>query len=274
MTTYEPDSSAEAVVLWDEGISNLTYDQNRGFFIRHDRHTRIKILSTDGYDWANVTVTLYKSGTNKESVGGLRAITHYLEDGKAKSVKMEKSAIFEEEVSESATNLKFTLPNVKVGSVIEYRYELISDFIFNFQDWSFQRDIPTLISSYTAEIPEYFKFEKFMQGYHPLTDIKEDQRYETLASSASTRTSPNNNDLKYTKNITTWLAKDVPAFREEPYMSNFNDYISRINFELAYTRFPNEGTKNYMGTWETINKTILETDSYSTDLNTSGLIPK
>ena len=125
MTTYEPDSSAEAVVLWDEGISNLTYDQNRGFFIRHDRHTRIKILSTDGYDWANVTVTLYKSGTNKESVGGLRAITHYLEDGKAKSVKMEKSAIFEEEVSESATNLKFTLPNVKVGSVIEYRYELI-----------------------------------------------------------------------------------------------------------------------------------------------------
>ena len=43
---------------------------------------------------------------------------------------------------------KVTMPNVKVGSVIEITYKVRSDFIFNFQDWEFQSTIPTVWSEY------------------------------------------------------------------------------------------------------------------------------
>lgn len=280
MTTYEPDSSAEAVVLWDEGTSQLSYDQRKGFYLVFERHTRIKILTKQGYDWANVEVPLYHSGQDKEKVSGLKGATYFLENGKMKTVKLGKEAIFDEKVSENWDNKKFTLANVTEGAIIEYQYRIDSDFIFNFQDWSFQRNIPTVTSQYTAKIPEYFRYEKFMQGFHPLSDIKEDRETENIILSYKEnadqgyvkKTNYSTESLSFTKNVTTWLAKDVPAFREEPYMSNLNDYISRINFELASTRYPNQPVKQYMGTWESINKTMLESEAYSTDLNTSGFL--
>uniref|UniRef100_UPI004047DB3E hypothetical protein n=2 Tax=Roseivirga sp. TaxID=1964215 RepID=UPI004047DB3E len=83
MTTYEPDSSAEAVVLWDEGTSQLSYDQRKGFYLIFERHTRIKILTKQGYDWANVEVPLYHNGQDKEKVSGLKGATYFF--GKRKN---------------------------------------------------------------------------------------------------------------------------------------------------------------------------------------------
>ena len=65
--------------------------------------------------------------------------------------------------------MKFTLPNARQGSIVEVSYRVVSDFLFNFQDWEFQHSIPTRWSEYRAVIPEYFYYERYTQGYVPLT---------------------------------------------------------------------------------------------------------
>ena len=53
MKTYEADPDAEAVILGDYATSKFDLTPN-GWKIKFEHHRRIKILSKDGYDWANV----------------------------------------------------------------------------------------------------------------------------------------------------------------------------------------------------------------------------
>ena len=48
MKVYPADSSAEAVVLMDYGVSTIEYNQNAGFQLFFDRIRRIKILTEGG----------------------------------------------------------------------------------------------------------------------------------------------------------------------------------------------------------------------------------
>jgi len=84
MTVYAADSAAEAVVLGETGLSSLKYDQNNGFYLSHERHTRIKILKKDGYRRADVSGCLYRSGGNSDGLNALKGATHHLETGKVK----------------------------------------------------------------------------------------------------------------------------------------------------------------------------------------------
>ena len=55
MTTYKPDSSAQAVVLVDYGEA---YIQITGSVatMTFERHVRIKILTREGSEWANAII--------------------------------------------------------------------------------------------------------------------------------------------------------------------------------------------------------------------------
>ena len=90
------------------------------FSIISKRHTIIHILNKNGYDEANIEIPLYVDGRNEEKVSNLKAITYNLESGKIKETKLEKSGQFLEIVDKNRKVLKFTLPQVKEGSIIEY----------------------------------------------------------------------------------------------------------------------------------------------------------
>ena len=156
-------------------------------------------------------------------------------------------------------------------------YKVLSDFIFNFQDWDFQYTIPARWSEYRARIPEYFHYDKYMQGY-----ISLEVREETSAPNSITITSKERSEGKVTQtqfyndkvdfqeNRFRWATKDVPAFKEEPFMTTYKDYISKINFELAFTKFPNQAIKNYMGSWQDINNSYVENENFGGEIKGNG----
>lgn len=269
MTVYPKDSSAEAVVLADYGESVISYGQTNGFQLFFERIRRIKILTKDGLDRANFTIPLYHANDLEEKVSGLKVVTYNLENGKIVETKSKGDAIFKEKLDANTSLTKVAWQNVKVGSILEISYKVASDFIFNFQDWEFQAKIPTRWSEYRARIPEYFNYEKFMQGYVTL-DVSENEvapNYFTINSKERSAgsvasTSFSQDKVEYQENRFRWAAKEIPAFKAEPFMNTSNDYISKINFELSFTKFSNEfsnpGIKNYMGSWEDINKTYFD----------------
>lgn len=270
MKYYPGDSSAAAVVLADFGESSITYNQGKGFELRFKRSRRVKILNKDGYDWATLVIPIYKNNNISEKFGSLKAVTINLEDGKAKETKLEKSGIFTEDVNERWEQVKLTMPAVKEGSIIDITYQVTSPYWFNFQDWEFQSKVPTVWSEYVAYIPEYFEYQRFVQGYIGLNvsdvvtnrktiTINTKERHEGFGSAPTTF---NSHSFDYTENVFKWSASDVPAFKEEPFMTTFKDYISRINFELAVIKMPGEPIKAVMGTWENINKEYLDSEQF------------
>ncbi len=263
MTVYSKDSSASAVVLADFGESTISYNQTNGFQLFFERIRRIKILTKDGLKWADFSIPLYHDGTEDEKVSNLKAVTYNLENGKIVESKVKGEAIIKEKYDDNLNFTKITWPNVKVGSVIEISYKVTSDFVFNFQDWEFQGEIPTVWSEYRAHVPEYYNYQKYMQGYVGLAINETGSKPQSILITSKERTGGGGfsavqttyetDKIDYIENSNRWVAQNVPAFKEEPHMTSKIDFISKINFELSSTRSPNGSFKNYMGSWEDIN---------------------
>lgn len=281
MKNYPADTSASAVVLSDFGESIIEYDQSNGFTLQFERLTRIKILTKDGLDWANFSIPLYHDGSDDEKLVVLKAVTYNLENGKMVETKLKNDAVFKEKQDANVDITKVTLPNVKVGSVIEFTYKVRSDFIFNFQDWEFQSTIPTVWSEYRARIPEYFHYDRFMQGYVALSVNEETQvpASITLVSKdrtgdRTTQTTFSTDKIDYQEYRFRWAVKDVPSFKAEPFITTSKDYISKINFELAYTQYPNQPIKKYMGSWEDINKQYADSPEFLGEVTGNGFLKR
>jgi hypothetical protein len=249
MTSYAKDSSAAAVVLVDYGEA---YVDVSSFKMNFERHVRIKILKTEGFHWADVAIRYYRDG---DRINSLKAATYNLENGKIVATEVTKDNIFKGKFNRSRDVTKFTFPAVKAGSVIEYKFTLSSDDAANFPNWEFQRSIPIRHSEYWALIPDFFIYEKYMQGY---LSCQYNVEKKGLAGQ--------------TANGHHWIVKDAPAFIEEPFMTSENDYISRINFALSHVDIPGQPIQEIMGSWAKLNEQLLENQAFWRSVKGSGFL--
>ena len=123
------DSSASATYLYKYRKTFFEYQQSTGFELVTVVHERVKIYNQQGFDYATKAVSLYKSNSNQEKVTNIKAYTYNLIDGKIEGTKLKKDGIFKTETSKYRNQTKFTMPNIKEGSVVEYSYKIISPFI-------------------------------------------------------------------------------------------------------------------------------------------------
>ena len=279
MSTYENDSSAEAVILFDIGIIDMAYFQSEGWKMVFERRTAIKILSKEGYDWADHVVELYDDGQSGENISNLKGITYNMENGKVRISKLSKSSTFSEKTNKYWKSEKFTMPDVKVGSVIEFSYRITSDFYFNLKPWNFQHQIPTMYSELTKKIPEYFNYRLLTQGYYPFfKNESTTERGKIILTSSSrsgvavSRTTFDREEVDYIINKQILAAKDIPAMKSEAFTSSVNNYRMKVQFELQGTRFPGSEYKDYRGSWESLNKQFLENQYFGKALKQIGSI--
>ncbi|HNW50477.1 MAG TPA: DUF3857 domain-containing protein [Prolixibacteraceae bacterium] len=280
MTRYEKDTTADALMLFDNGTSRFVINQDRNFQIVFERHCRMKVFKNTAFYLTNFKINLSKSGQNEENLNNLKAVTYNLVDGKIAKTKLEKENIFREE-SKSHTTVKFAFPEVKEGSIIELSYTITSDFLYNFRGWNFQYNIPALWSQYSYTIPEYFYYQKLSKGYLPFDIIKEEsgKTTYTLHYEAEIGSSPNSertpsqyyNISADVKNCT-FATKDVPAFIVEPNIDCEDNYIQSIEFELGSIKFPHEVRKDYAQTWESVNQQMNDDEDFGRLLKSKGFI--
>lgn len=255
------DSSASAIKLFDVGNCYFEIGPSSGGFVYvFERHIRYRILNKNGYDLANFKIELYKSSNSaKEDLNYMDAATYNMVDGKMVTSKLNKDAKFTEEFNKNYVIKKFALPNVKEGSIIEFKYKIKSDFIFKLRGWRFQSSVPTLWSEYNVRIPEYLTYKTNMTGYyqvdHPL--------HQNV--SASYVTGVNSNAL-YDK----YCAENMPALKDEPYVTTMDDYNPKIEFELRATSFPGDVYHDYNGSWSKIINELAQDENFGGYINRNG----
>jgi hypothetical protein len=258
LKSYLPDTTASAVILCDYGVTDMPFSNQDGRFERtFKRIIRIKILKKEGLDWANFEIELSKKNDKLNSVKGM---TYNLEDGKIIKTKLKSDGKFLESNSKYYQTYKLTLPNVKVGSVIEYSYNIRSKYFFNLKTWYFQKSIPVKWSEYRVNIPEYYNYKKLTKGY---------LRFDVTESEYGTGTLFGSTTFSIEK--FRWAVSEAPAFKKEPYMTTSRNFLSAIEFELGSTSI-NGVYKNYTNTWEKINKDLLKSESFGQQLKGGGFL--
>lgn len=265
---YSIDSNANAVVLADVGSTEIVGNLKGWFSLEYTHFKRVHILNKNGYDAANVEVDLYKDGDAEEKLNNLKAVTYNLENGKISETKLDtKNAVFKDVINKNNTVRKFTFPNIKEGSIIEFQYKVSSDFLFNLQPWEFQGEYPVLWSEYNLTRPEFLGYVFLTQGYQRFyinEQIDRQGKFRVSNSNTADKTESAEFDAKVTDYR--WVMKDVPALKEESFTSTINNHIAKINFQLSDYRYPLTPT-NVMGTWPAVCDKLLKADYFGADLN-------
>ena len=277
MTRYDKDTAAGALILFDDGNSYFETTSDGNFQIIFERHCRIKIFKKTAFNLANINIRLAQTNAGKEALSSFKAATFNVENGKMVQIKLEKDNIFEENAKNYTLN-KFTFPQIKEGSIIEFSYTIKSDFLYNFRGWVFQHSYPALWCQYKSSIPEYFDYRQSSKGYLAYTLNKETQantsfsfytEYLTSGGGPSRRV---RNMVQATTKDHLYAISDVPAFKSEPNIDCDGNYIQSIDFELSSIQFPGSIRRPYTESWESVNRKLIEDEGFGKLLKTNGFI--
>jgi len=186
------------------------------------RILRIKILKKEGLYLADQVFR------NDES-SSLRGKTYNYENGEIVEDKLKPESIYKERITQDRYLYKVAMPNVRVGSIIEIEYShLLIPYV-----WRFQSDIPVRWSELRLESSPYIDFRKNYTGSVSFF-ISESER---------------------------WVAKDVPAFKEEAYTSSVENYITKFDFDILNVSFPGY-YKAFTTSWDAVGLMLMEDDYF------------
>ncbi len=147
---YEPD--APAVILCDYGTIEIS---NRSFY---RRHVRIKILNKKGLKHTTIEIP-YQYKNKYDDVQQIKAqVLHVKRKGKIETREVNYKDIKDIQIGEYTAVKRITFADAKVGSIIEYTYEIASMDFVTLDDWVFQNELPTLWSEIRFEVPEPFVY--------------------------------------------------------------------------------------------------------------------
>jgi hypothetical protein len=228
--TSEPQApGAPAIILFrqvDRDDSGLTAHE--------DNYVRIKILTEEGRKYADVEIPFFKENGN--NIVNIRART-IRPDGSIANFEgkaFEKSIVKAQGVKYMAKT--FTLPDVQVGSIIEYYYTLdLSEHIVYDSHWVLSDDLFTKRAK--------FSLKPYTNDY---SNIGVRWSWQLLpAGTGQPKEGPDH--------IVRLEVNNIPAFRTEDYMPPANELKSRVDFTYSDEAFEKEPSQFWKKTGKKLN---------------------
>lgn len=261
------DSTAEAVVLYDYGEVTFNYSSN-SLWLESHYHVRLQIRKKSAYDRATIQLTTRRAKTgDHEVVSNFEGYTYNLVDGNVSIDQLSKAGHFTERASDQFWIEKYTLPNVREGSIIDYQYTVHTPFnvSYNPKTWRFQQNIPVKWSEYRITIPDYFYYKILQNGYIPLT--------VNNRKTTSVDMLPGQGAVSAT--AYRFAMGNVPAFRNEAYITTDDDYLAKIEFELASYQLPGAvtvATTNLSVNWDALDRTLLSEADFGSQFKRAAFL--
>ncbi len=259
------DKGAEAVVLFDMAKSYFARSEN-AFDVIFERSTRIKVLSEAGKKWAEIEIPFYQEGGVYEKVYDIEAYAYNYENGLLNKTPLNVVNTFNEKINNYWNLKKFAIPNVKEGTIIEYRYKINSQYKFNLRDWSFQWKIPVVYSEYEVRMIPFYEYSWLLQGA---------KKFDSHTSYVDRGLSRQFGHITFQDMVHKYIMKDLPAFDNEEYITSINDYIIKLDFQLSKVIQLNGMELEIMTTWAKMNNELLKHKDFGKYINQSTkLAPK
>lgn len=261
MNEYSKDREAEALVIYDKGVTKFRINSDYSRSVVFTRSTKIKIISEAGLEYAEIEIPVYRHDNIYETVEKIEAYAYNFENNSIRRTKLNNDQVYEEKVNDFWYRIKFAIPNVKSGTVIEYKYSHISQSKFTLPDWEFQNEIPTLYSEYVLYVNPFFEYIFLLQGA---------SKFDTYTTEESAGLPVQYGPTKYKEMINTFIMKDLPAFRDEEFISSKDDYIIKLHFQLAAYSDVYGGRAEIITTWPKLCDDLLKDQEFGKYIKSSA----
>jgi hypothetical protein len=252
MEKYIKDPTADAVVIYDIGKSYFQYTDD-GFQLIFERSEKVKIFTKTGMKWANIEIPYYEGKNGYEDIFELSGFTYNYENSILRKTPLDPQNNYTEKFNDNWYLKKFAMPDIKEGSVFEFKYKVKSPYLFNLRNWEFQKEIPVIYSEYITHMIPFYEYTYILQGANKFDDFKSyvDPGPENSIGS-----------VKYHDMDYDYIMKDVPAFKDESFITSKNDYIIKLDFQLATTHDYYGATTQIMTTWPKMIKALGDHDNF------------
>jgi hypothetical protein len=236
------DLEADAVVLMHEAYA----DHDDQYHLITNHRVRLKILKEKGISYADIRIPFY-SKDNFEFVDVINGrIYNETANGAMQFMDLEKKSIYKKNVNKYWSEVVFTFPSVKVGSIIEYTYKSTMASYGGLEDWQFQKSIPVAESRYSVVVLPDYEFAYRVQKRDDLpVEIKPDKSTGKIS----------------------FVMKNIPGLRNEPYMDARKDYLQMVIFQLSGQNIGYK--KKYMTTWEEVIKELNSNSAFGNQVGKS-----
>lgn len=251
---YPADSTAEAVILYNYAYTYFTYSENSGISINTDYYARKRILSENATDLGILDIMYLEPGYRKgETIESFMGRTYWLENGQMKYADVSAKDIFDRKLQNTWYARKVAFPNVTGDCIIEYTYTLSTPM--NIRDkprsWYFQTQYPVLYSEYNINFPNFVDYNMLLTGYVPVSEKKTEKKNMDVGHSS----------LNGMGNYYQYILRNIPAFKDEPYTSARDNFISKLNFELVKSRIGGSPA-DYSTTWTALNSFLISSEYF------------
>ena len=255
------DKGAIAVNLIDWG--NLFYRRGKDLFSTvYERRTRIKILKESALTYANVTIP-YFDENNEEQIKKITAYTYNLDEGgNIKMTEVGKSSIYTKRINKQHSEMIIAFPEVKVGSVIEYKYTMERQTFGHIKDWYFQGKIPTRHSEYQLNLPLMFHFT-----VQPSVVDSIESKDEIYDSRIAVGGNGDDGVIESKAIHKNYIMRNLPGIRNEPFMGSVKDYMQRLEFQLSEIDYGNGEVTNLRKGWADVLKDLMKDPDFGLQLD-------
>jgi len=201
-------------------------------------HYRFKVLKKSGTNFASMVF-------NDQIKSFIKGCTYNLENGKIVKTKLKSESVFEERVVANIFRTRIAMPNVKVGSVFEIEIVHESSVPYSIE---LQWRIPVVYGAFIFPNHKNLNFRVDEMGY-----------------------------LGYAyKGENVWIVRDLPAFKNEPYITSDRDYRVRMEIELVNylftgTEFNWIASGYFASSWEAVAKQYRESEYLGYKVNELSL---
>jgi hypothetical protein len=238
MTAQPEVAGASAVYLFRE---ETTDDKMRMFSI----YIRLKVLSESGKEFANVELP-YSAGLTGRTVDNIEGRTIHPDGSIIPFTGKPYQKLVEQTQGAKYMAKVFTLPDVQIGSIIEYRYKLhYDDSVLYSPNWYIQSDLWTRKAHYLWK-PISMSFDTNLSGARG-------QRLDTIAW---TPILPAGTDVKLShipgderQSIIELNVHDIPPAPHEDFMPPIQSFTYRVLFYYSAYHTADEFWKNEGKVW-------------------------
>lgn len=265
---HPTDTSAVAAILIKKAKTLFYYASSLGFINETNYEIRLKIYKKEGFSWANYAIPYVNEfeHLNLDNVFVSEITTYNLLNNKIKKTKLKKGSVYVEQTNENMFKKIVTFPNVKEGSVVEFKYKIITINPIKLPDFDIQETIPVNYAEYATEIPVNFDYKTVLNGDIKIEQESEASKLEQKKSIAYFKS----NVLNYSIRKSKYTFKNIPALVEEPFVDNIENYRIKIKNELSAVTFLGKKTESLSQTWNDVTRVISESKLFKSQIETKG----
>lgn len=238
---FKGDSSVSAILLGE--YKNIRF--NTCLDLLMDYHVRILVVNESGFSYANQKFLIHKN----QEFFNFRAETYNLENDEIISTSITKENVYNQGTNRDFNTMSFAMPNVKKGSIIEYKFTVGLGHFFYLKPQFFQKEIPVIRSDLYITISDYILYNFTMLGFSDVKYTKTSQVTDFCGAN-------------YKSKVHYWRADSLIQLKEEIYSNNIENFRVGVQFNFFQINVPKYYNEYFFISYDDVSNKLLSYESF------------